>query len=168
MANLQSQDIVLAVYLIADNEPWTFAQVSEVMGISSSQVHLAWGRLVNSDLADREYKRPLRKNLLEFLCHGVKYSFPATQRGIGKGMVTGLSHPIVKRKLRASTDIQYVWESPKGKEKGVIVDPIHKSAVNVAQASTLAYQIFATLDSIRLGKARERQIATDIMKDLLK
>jgi hypothetical protein len=168
MASLQPQDIVVAVYLAAEDEAWTFQHLSKVMGISPSQVHLAWGRLQNSELVDPEFKRPFRKNLLEFLCHGVKYCFPVVQRGIGSGIVTGLSHPRLKKAIKASTDIKYVWEVPNVKATGVIVEPIHKSVVNVARASAKSYEIFAVLDSIRLGKARERETATDIMREIMR
>ena len=99
MAALQTQDIVLAIYLLAEDAPWTFQSLSEVMGMSPSQVHLAWGRLTNSKLADGEFRRPIKSNMIEFLVHGVKYCFPPREHGTSVGMITGHAHPIMKNHL---------------------------------------------------------------------
>lgn len=169
MAALQSQDIILAIYLLAEDSPWTFQSLSDIMGISTSQVHLAWGRLTNSKLADSKFRRPIKRNLLEFLEHGVKYSFPPRERGIGAGMATGHVHPAMKSHLVSPGEVdRFVWTNSTGRTKGVCVDPIHKSAVNVSQANSNAYAILAVLDSIRLGKAREQAAATAALKELVK
>ena len=167
MSSLQSQDIVLAIYLSTNDEPWTFQSVGKTLGISQSQVHLAWRRLVDSKLADSKFRRPIKRNLLEFLCHGAKYSFPVKRNENASGMVTGYTHPILNKLIKGTTDVKYVWNNTQARSKGVCIDPIHKSAPSLAKENERAYEILATLDAIRLGNAREQEVAMKLMKELL-
>ncbi len=168
MAQLQPQDLVLAIHLLTEDSPWTFQSASESLGISASQVHAAWKRLLKSKLADPEFKKVIKRNLLEFLCYGAKYCFPATIKGVGKGVPTGHTHPKLRKLLLTGDSDQYVWPSTKGKVKGIEVDPLHKSAVNLSQCNAKAYEILAAFDSLRSGKSREQEIAISLLKDWIK
>ena len=57
MAHLQAQDLVLAIHVLTENKAWTFQSASEALGISPSQVHAAWKRLLNVKLADPDFKK---------------------------------------------------------------------------------------------------------------
>ena len=168
MLGLQPQDLVLAIYIVTNDDAWTFQSVSQVLGISPSQVHAAWKRLVAAKLADSEFKRVIKKNLLEFLCHGAKYCFPAQLEGQGVGMPTSHSHSRIRQLLVGGDGEIYIWPDAQGKSKGIVLLPVHKSALQLAKSNKNAYAILAAVDLLRTGKPREQEAAVSVIRDFFK
>ena len=168
MSQLQAQDLVLAIHLLIEDRPWTFQSASDSLGISASQTHAAWKRLVHAKLADAEFKKVIRRNLLEFICCGAKYCFPPTMKGIGSGMPTAHTHPKLKKLLLSGEADRYVWPTSVGKAKGTTIEPLHKAAIHLAQNSEKAYEVLAAFDALRSGKTRDQEVAISILKELLK
>ena len=168
MSQLQSQDLVLAIYLLMEDRPWTFQSASESLGISASQTHAAWKRLVHAKLADAEFKKVIRRNLLEFICCGAKYCFPPTIKGGGYGIPTAHTHPKLRKLLLSAESDRYVWPTSVGKVKGTTIEPLHRSAIHLSQNSAKAYEVLAAFDALRSGKTRDQEVAISILKELFK
>lgn len=184
---LKPQDIVVAIDLAAADVPTDMERdnpglplptsrraVSERLGISLGAVSAAYKRLLQFKLIAPDLSSATQKEqanvpaLLEFLIHGVKYySYPKVT-GVGKGMATGWSAPVMKGKtMMMPPETPFVWPDPFGVAKGEQVTPIHKSAVNLARANKTAYAILAATDVMRLGSPREQEQAQKLLKTIL-
>jgi hypothetical protein len=105
-------------------------------------------------------KLPYRKNLKEFLVHGVKYAFPARPGEISKGMPTAHSAQPLQHRLRASGPA-VVWPSRDGDMEGQSLKPLSPNVPHAAQQNPKLYECLALIDAIRIGKPRERKIAIE-------
>jgi hypothetical protein len=54
-----------------------------------------------------------------------------------------------------------VWPDPDGKVKGASVQPLYASVVKAATNDSALYDLLALVDAIRLGRARDRNIAEE-------
>ena len=80
------------------------------------------------------------------------------------------SNPAKDRKIYIqSTIIQstenYVWPSAKGTMKGQSIIPLYPSVVEAVQKDYKLYELLALIDALRVGKAREREIAISELKE---
>ena len=167
MAQLLPQDVLLAVRLLRPPLPWTFQSLGASIGISQSQCHLAFGRLLGSHLVDEAQRVTIKGNLYEFLIHGVKYVFPAALHGPVTGIPTAHAAPSLRAKLLSSEKERPVWASDHGKVRGREVEPLYKTIPELARHDDWLYSVFAAVDAIRLGRAREREVAATELKGLI-
>jgi hypothetical protein len=52
-----------------------------------------------------------------------------------------------------------VWPDPEGKIKGRAVEPLHPGVPKAAQEDDEFYALLALIDVLRVGRAREREMA---------
>src|SRR5690242_1450605 len=88
-------DVLVLFKLVAwGKHGWNYRQLSEQLGVSTSQVHLAIRRLINARLMlATEHPSLFRPNVSEFLIHGAKYAFPAEEGMLTRGIATGYAAP---------------------------------------------------------------------------
>ena len=89
---LKPQDIVVLLKLSAlASKEWSFASLAADLYMSPSEVHAGIKRATASRLFDETRRMPVRKNLEEFLVHGVKYAYPPQHGALTRGIPTSLS-----------------------------------------------------------------------------
>lgn len=151
--------VVLKLALSAQGEK-SFAVLAKELGMSASEVHASVGRLVAARLLDRESRTVRRKPLLEFLLHGIPYAFPASAGGMTRGMATAWAAPVMAGKVVGNDSEAPVWPDPDGTKRGLAVAPLYGSAPIAAKNDPVLYELLALVDVLRLGRARERAIAS--------
>ena len=168
IAMIKGQDVLVAIKLL---DPWEQSMLSlgTQIGVSASQAHSSFLRLCAVGLVDQQRRATQRAHFLEFLVHAIKYMFPVSLVAQNQGIPTAHSAPPVKQKLVAPKGAPvYVWPSKGGSLiAGIGVEPIYKTVPLVVRADARAYAILAALDSIRLGKARERETAAQVLEALV-
>lgn len=160
--SLLPQDIILVLKLVrCHGSDWTYAEAGRQLGQSASQVFNSANRAANSGLLYHPtlLARPNRSALKEFLIHGVKYAFPVHRGSMTRGVPTSWAAPPLNRHIAASHEPPPVWPHPEGSTRGVELSPLHKTVPKVALADVKVYELLALVDSIREGRARERDIA---------
>lgn len=158
---LKPQDVVILLYLLylKKKGPWKYAELAEELKMSSSEVFEAIKRATACDLFDPLTKKPKRKALSEFIESGLRYVFPTKPGEVCQGLPTAHSaDPLSKLIISESSDT-YVWPSKEGMAEGFKIEPLYKSVPIVAKKSPELYELFALIDALRVGKAREREIA---------
>jgi hypothetical protein len=156
---LLAQDVVMLAKLISyGGQRPPIAQIAADLVLSTSQVHLSLRRLSQSRLID-EACRPIVRSAEEFLVHGVKYSFPARRGEPTRGIPTGYAAPPIREQLAATSELPPVWPSAEGKVRGITFEPLHKTVPGAAAKDPTLYELLALIDTLRDGRARERQIA---------
>ena len=153
------QDIVVALKLCLGLEQQSYADLGRSLGMSASEVHAAVRRLGEARLLDPETKEVRREALLNFLVHGVPYAFPATPMEVTRGMPTAWAAPAMSGKFSASEQIPPVWPDPDGRVQGAAVQPLYASVPGAARRDPALYDLLALVDALRIGRARERNLA---------
>jgi len=166
--SLKPQDALLLLKLLASSEKLAQKDLANALGLSQAEICHALKRLEASQLVDRE--RAVRKeSALEFILHGLKYAFPAIFGQVAIGVPTAHSNPsldlVQYDKNNPLSSI--VWPDPHGSVRGQSISPIYESASEAARKDPKLHEILSLVDMIRVGKARERDLAASKLKERL-
>jgi hypothetical protein len=156
---LLSQDLYILLKLSCSDSNWTYASLSELLNISTSQIHAGIKRAQACGLFSATQHRPNLRALEELIIHGVKYVFPATKGSVIRGIPTAFAGPPLNKVIVHSEDMVPVWAYPKGTHLGYLIEPLHPSAPEAASSDKQFYELLCLVDAIREGRARERQLA---------
>jgi hypothetical protein len=65
------------------------------------------------------------------------------------------------------SDNQVVWPHSEGTVRGQAIEPLHASIPLIYQYDLKFYELLALTDALRIGRARERNIAIEELKKRL-
>ena len=167
---LKPQDVLFLLKLVAiGNNDWSYNRLAVELGMSPSEVHAAARRALAARLAVRlgERPEPQRRNLTEFLLHGIRYVFVPERGEPTRGMPTLHAAPPVSEWLVSNDKLPPVWPDPEGQVRGIAFSPLYKSAPNAARQDKRLYELLVLVDAIRGGQARERKLAGEALKKRL-
>lgn len=159
----RSLDIVVLLKLLLDRRKRPYAQLSQELGISASEIHAAVRRGIEAGLIDSETRIPLRKPFEEYLLHGVRYAFPAKLGPAVRGIPTAYAAPPLSEKI-SSNDLPPVWPDSNGTVRGFAVEPLYHRMATVVKSDSRLYALLALVDALRIGRARERNLAEEELK----
>ena len=164
MITLRPQDIVILLGIVArGHEPFaTFSDLAQQTGISTGEVHKSLGRTEPSGLYRASTRTVDGEALLVFLTHGVQYAFPVVRGALARGVPTGVAAPPLAERFDGSAlppDLTPVWPSPTGTRRGYSVEPLYRTAPEIAGRDAALYELLALTDARREGRARERSDA---------
>lgn len=167
---LKPQDVVVLLKLAILREHWSYPSLGLALGMSASEVHAAVRRAAHSGLMDESTKRPHRRALVEFLVHGLRYVFPAERGGITFGLPTSYAAPPLRARIRrqADADAVPVWPDAEGYTRGEELRPLYKSVPQAAHRDRKLYELLALVDAIRSGRAHERTVAIEELRNRLR
>lgn len=156
---LKPQDIVVLLKVDCLGEEWTYQELAKSIKASSSVVYEALKRCEECHLYNAQRRIILKGSLLEFLVHGLKYVFPAKAGALVRGVPTAHSAEPLKGLLMVNDDSAYVWASRRGKIKGQGIIPLYHSVPEVVGDDRRFYELLCLVDSLRVGKVREVELA---------
>ena len=163
----KSLDVVVWLKLLSAGAPKTFAQLSDELGMSASEIHASVNRGAVAGLIDPRSRMPLLKPLEEYLLYGVRYAFPAKRGSITRGIPTSYAAPPLAKYFSAQEDLPPVWPDPEGSTKGYALEPLFKPIAKAVRRDPKLYRLLALVDAIRDGRARERKLAVGELKALI-
>lgn len=165
---LKSQDVVVCLKLAVWQEAtWTFESLSSSLGLSASEAHGALQRLRFARLLDVSGRRPMRRNLVEFLVCGVKYIWPAQLQGPISGIPTAYAaSPLQELLVETSAPIP-VWPHSEGTHYGFELTPLYRTVPQAALQDGDLYELLALTDALRLRQARISQLAQELLRERL-
>lgn len=162
--SLRPADIPIALRLAAvPNEG--YESLSRLFESSTSVSHRSVDRLGRAGLLIPGARRSNRAALQEFLTHGLRYAFPAVRLAQTRGFPTAWSAPSLEGKLPSGPTI--VWPNERGKVRGEGLCPLSEGAVAAARRDPWMYEMLALVDALRLGQARDRKIASNLIAEQL-
>lgn len=165
---IKPQDIIVALDLCRERGIQdTFACRGKRLGMSASEVHAAVCRLGEARLLDPKTREVRRRLLLDFLVHGVPYAFAESPKEVTRGMPTAWAAPVLADQFARSGAMPPIWPDPEGKIQGVAVRPLYRSSVAASKSDPELYDLLALVDALRIGRVRERKIATNILEERL-
>ena len=146
---------------------WSQRFLAAETGLSLSEVNMAYRRLKESRLLSYN-DWVIRASLLEFLVHGLKYVFPAEVGRTTGGMPTGYAAaPLRDHFLMSANEPPPVWPDASGTVRGLSMKPLYKTVPMAAKKDSRLYEYLVLIDAIRAGRARERNMAAEMLQERL-
>ena len=164
MPPLKPQDIAVALQLVLTPGS-TYGALAAAIGLSQGEVHNAVRRLRGARLVASDVAIVHTAALLEFIQSGVAYAFPADAGGEVRGVPTAHAAAPLAPEFAGADPV--VWPSARGAVRGASVEPLYAGAPDTALANTALYELLALVDAIRLGRARERARARQLLRERL-
>ena len=165
---LKGEDVVLLLKLIGIPREWTVRTLAEETGIPKSVVHRALRRLSAAGLLDAKRRRVNVSQAEEFLVHAVKYLFPAALEGESRGVPTAwAAEPLVGHLASPADEMPPVWPDAFGHQRGLALRPLHPAVPAAARRDPALAERLALVDALRLGDARVRALAADLLSKRL-
>lgn len=155
--------VVLLKIVTYANTSWFQEQLANDLGISQSEVSKSLARSKFAGLIDAKGKNVFKMALLEFLQYGIKYAFPQRPGAIVRGVPTAHSAPPLSNTI--VSDEHYVWPSGKGTVRGQAITPLYPSVIQAVQKDPKLHELLALVDALRVGRAREKDIAIKELTD---
>ncbi len=160
---MSPQDIVIVLKIITfKGEPWYQIPLAKELFISQSEVSKSLVRSKYAGLLNEEGKQVFKLALMDFLQYGIKYVFPQLPGSLVRGIPTAHSAKPLSEMIQS--DENYVWPSGQGTMRGYSVIPLYKSVVNAVQVDSQLHELLALVDAIRIGRAREKEIAVEELR----
>ena len=158
---MRPQDIVVLLKIISiNNDQWRNLDLANALKISPSEISEVLNRCKIAKLINTEKRKVHINALTEFLIYGLKYVFPAEPGAIVKGISTAHSASPIKEKISPGSD-SYVWPNSDGNSRGQSIEPLYKTIPEVVRNDLTFYELIVIVDTIRIGRSREIQIAID-------
>lgn len=145
--------------------------------MSTSEVNAGINRLHLSGLLGRTYRVvgkkekeifvPIKAACEECLIYGVKYFIPVQLGAYTRGIATSYAAPIFEKHISLGEDPIPVWPYAEGDVRGLALEPLYRSVPDsiVQYSDKLFYELLVLVDTIRSGRARERNIAITLLKE---
>lgn len=160
-------DVVVLLKLISlGNQPWNQKSLAEALHISQSEISKSLARSRYAGLLDPAGKKVRRLAFFEFLRYGIASVFPQQPGAVTRGMATAHSAAPLNGTIQSSE--HYVWPTGKGNVRGHSIVPLYPSVVEAAQNDSKLYELLALVDAMRVGRAREKELAiTELQKRIV-
>lgn len=168
---LKPQDLAVALKLVALKGRWlAYAQLGAQLHLSQFEVHAAVQRLTAARLAsEREGKvLPSMAALRTFVVKGAPFAYPPVRGEVTIGLPTAYAVPPLKDQVLFSEQMPPVWPYPGGKIRGPALLPLYPKLPYAALTDPVFYELLALFDALRMGQARERELASGLLEERLK
>jgi hypothetical protein len=160
---MSPHDIVILLKIVSYGDvQWFQKPLAEALGISQSEVSKSLNRSKYAGLLAPNGKTVMRMALLEFLQYGLRYVFPQKPGAVVRGVPT--SHSVKPLSDEIQSSEAYVWPYGKGTVRGHSIVPLYPSVPEAALKDEKLHELLALVDALRVGRARERELAVVALK----
>lgn len=157
-SGMRPHDVVVLLKIAAkDGSSWYMKDLAYELGISASEVSESINRSVIAGLIFEDKKKLMKSALLDFLRYGLPYVYPQQPGSLVRGLPTAHSSEPLNRVIQS--EHPYVWPYAKGTVRGQAIEPLHVNIPDACLKDKIFYEYMALCDAIRVGKAREKNIA---------
>ena len=161
--SMKPQDVVILLKIIAlNNDNWQQIPLAHSLKMSQSEVSQSVARSRYAGLLDDNGKKVMRQALYDFLQYGLAVVFPARPGAVVRGIPTAHSTAPLNKEISSGED--YVWPFAKGNVRGHGITPLYASVPQAAMDDEQLHALLALADALRIGKAREKNIAVQELK----
>jgi DNA-binding Lrp family transcriptional regulator len=155
-------DVVVLVKLCLQDGNASQMQIAQALELSQSEVSKSIARSRYAGLIFGKENQVMRQAFFDFLCHGVRYSFPQQPGPVVRGIPT--AHSTAPLSETIQSDEPYVWPSSTGQIRGHSIVPLYPKIVIAVAKDAELHEVLALIDALRVGRARERNIAVEELK----
>lgn len=143
----------------------TYGAMAARLGVSTSTAHGSVARLLTSRLAyTSAHAMAIMADgpAIDFLVFGAPYAFAPETVPQARGIVTGLK--ALPGEAIPGSALELVWPSRLGDARGIGVTPLVPAAPDLPDRDPRLYRLLALVDALRLGDARERTLAHELLR----
>ncbi|MDO8369050.1 MAG: hypothetical protein Q7T20_19795 [Saprospiraceae bacterium] len=160
---LRPQDLVVLLKLLLEKEgAWNQISLAKSLSISQSEISASLKRSAYARLLQNKGKAVARQPFLDLLQYGVPFMFPQQPGAVVRGIPTAHSaEPLVH--LISSSE-NFVWPYAKGHMRGHSILPLYPSVIQAVDLDPQLYEYLALIDAIRVGRAREKNLALELLR----
>jgi len=166
---LRPQDIVLLLKLAVNGSrlQWQGKELAQALDLSTSEVSDSLARCRHSRLLSADPQRFAVQGpaLRDLLLHGLPYIFAVRPGPFSRGVATGASALPLSQTF--GTEPAYVWPDAAGDTWGTAIDPLYAGVPDAARRDDRLHEVLALVDALRLGRPRERAVASKLLNDYL-
>lgn len=160
---LEPLDLIVVLKMAAEagtQERCSVRKLAEALDVPKSNVQRSLERLVAQSLVvvGPNGKRLHRLNARDLFSHAVRWIAPARPGKVVLGLPTAHAASPLVSQLPGDSD-PVVIPLEEGPLRGRSVAPIHPSAPAAAKKDPKLHELLAIVDGIRIGGAREREVA---------
>ena len=164
---MRPHDIVVLLKIASKRGgEWFMKDLAYELGISSSEISESLNRSAFSGLIGKDKKKLNYMSIMDFLEYGLKYVYPQMPGAIVRGIATAHSAAPLNEQIM-SEDI-YVIPYAEGDTRGQMIEPLHPKVPEACKKDELFYKYIALTDSVRAGRTREKKMAVEILKKMLR
>lgn len=166
-AAMSPQDVVVLLKIVCyGQESWLQVQLAQALELSQPEISNSLARSRYASLVDASGRQVSRQALMDFLQYGIAYAFPAKPGPLVRGVPTAHSAPPLNEFIESGGE-EYVWPSAHGDVRGQGISPLYKNVVKAVRHDQELHELLALVDAIRVGRAREKQLAVEELKKRL-
>ena len=163
---MRPQDVVVLLEIsLGGSDAWTQTSLAQALCLSQSEISASITRSTYARLLFNKGRQVQRQALMDFIQYGLAYAFPQQPGVVQRGIPTAHSAPPLSGEILSEET--YVWPYAKGTVRGHSILPLYPSVVQAVQAGSQLYELLALIDAVRVGRARERNLALDMLKEKL-
>ncbi len=161
---MKPQDVVVLLKILAlKNDNWQQIPLAQSLKMSQSEVSQSVARSRYAGLIDDSGKRVMRQVLYDFLQYGLAVVFPVKPEAVVRGIPTAHSAAPLNKEI--SSGENYVWPYAKGNVRGHGITPLYATVPQAAVEDEQLHALLALADALRVGRAREKNIAVKELKN---
>ncbi len=159
---LRPQDlVVLLKIIIAEAGSWNQISLAKSLFISQSEISASMKRSTYARLLQNNNQIVAKQAFMDLLQYGVPYMFPQQPGVVVRGIPT--SHSAEPLGSLISSAEHYVWPFAKGHVRGHGILPLYPSVVHAIELDPQLYECLALIDALRVGRAREKNLALELL-----
>lgn len=167
---LKPQDLLVALKIAVNRgREFTLTELATELYMAVSVVHGSIRRNEQARLISRSAGsiRAIRSALKEFAIHGAKYAFPAVLGPLARGVPTAIAGPVLRMHFEQADSLPPVWPDPEGSGYGPSVTPLYPTAMAACKIDNSLFEVLTLLDALRVGAAREQELAANQLEERL-
>lgn len=166
---VKDSDVYVLSGLLAYDGSWSYRSLAELLRVPHAVVQRALSRAEDAGL----YSAPRRKVHLphfeEFAIHALRFLAPARLGALTRGVPAAWAAVPMNEAISSSgEEPPPIWPYAHGQVRGQAVEPLHRAAPEAVGGWSDLGEILTLLDSLRVGDARVRNVAEDLLSTRLR
>ena len=168
---LKPQDILVAckLFTLGDAE-WPMRRLAGSLSISLGEIHAAVerGRAAGVLGLPRGKLNVAKRKLFELATVAVPQVYYAIRGSVEIGVPAAMhAEPLKGVFPQDGRPVPLVWPSPAGTARGESLLPLYPTAPRAVQHDPDLHRLLALIDVVRVGDAKDRRLATDLLERLI-
>lgn len=162
---MRSSDVLVLLGLLrhAHDPSWTVRSLAAELRMPLAATQRSLARLDETPAYDADRRRVSWSATDELLHHALPFLAPTRLGAPTRGVPTAWAAPALAGSFAPSDELPPVWPAPEGEARGLAVEPLHPAAVALAQSDPWMYEMLALVDGLRVGDARVRGVARELL-----
>jgi hypothetical protein len=143
---------------------WSVRSLATDLRLPQAAVQRSLARLGETPVYDPARKRVNRSAAEELFVHAVPFVAPGRMGAPTRGTPTAWAAAPLAAHIDAGDELPPVWPDPTGETRGLEVVPLHERVNDVVRSDPWMHEMLALVDAMRIGDARTRALATELLR----